>query len=81
MPKLSKYTLEYNEKKEKWDLKKDETHQVVKSFPTKEDATKGGVLKTSVGTSGGSVKIQKQDGHFEEERTYPPSADPHRSKG
>lgn len=29
----------------------------------------------------GSVKIHKEDGTFQEERTYPGSADPHKSKG
>ncbi|EKT4473257.1 DUF2188 domain-containing protein [Pseudomonas putida] len=29
----------------------------------------------------GSVKIHSRTGHIEQERTYPRSADPHRSKG
>jgi hypothetical protein len=28
-----------------------------------------------------TVKIHKENGRFQEERTYPPKADPHRSKG
>ncbi len=81
MEKLPKYTLEFNEKKDKWDLKKDKSKQLLKSFQTKEDATKGGVLEKAVGPAGGSVKIQKKNGRLDEERTYPGSKDPRKSPG
>lgn len=80
MSKLPKYTLEKNERKDTWDLRKDKTHDLVKSFDTKADATKGGVLEKAVGGEG-SVKIQKENGRFQEERTYPRSKDPRESKG
>lgn len=57
--KLKKYTLEYNERKGTWPLKNDSTNRVVKSFDTKQDATRGGALRRAVGPEGGSVKIQK----------------------
>lgn len=81
MTKLSKYTLKPNEKKSKWDLENDKTNQVVKSFSTKGEATTGGVLKKILGDNGGSVKIQKENGRFQEERTYPSNRDPRESKG
>ena len=81
MGKLPKYTLEFDEKKDRWALEHDKTGKVIKTFDTKEDATKGGVLKKALGEDGGSVKIQKENGRFQEERTYPSSADPHSSKG
>ncbi len=81
MAKLPKYTLEFDEKKDKWNLENDKTDKVVKTFNTKADATKGGVLEKALGKDGGSVKIQKADGKFQEERTYPGSADPASSKG
>lgn len=81
MAKLTKYTLVHNEKRNRWDLENDKTDNVVKSFKTKEDATAGGVLSRAVGAEGGSVKIQKVDGKFQEERTYPRSADPKSSPG
>jgi hypothetical protein len=81
MAKLPKYTLEYNENKDRWDLENDKTNKVVKSFETKEVATAGGVLKKVLGKEGGSVKIQKENGKIQEERTYPRSADPKESKG
>ena len=81
MGKLPKFTLEFDEKKDKWALENDKTNKTVKTFETKADATKGGVLEKAVGKGGGSVKIQKLDGKFQEERTYPGSKDPKSSKG
>jgi hypothetical protein len=81
MAKLPKYTLTHNERKDRWDLTNDKSDKVVKTFDTKAKATKGGVLERALGTSGGSVKIQKQNGRYQEERTYPGSADPKSSKG
>jgi hypothetical protein len=71
MSKLAKYTLTHNDNKDQWDLEDDKTGKVVKSFETKAEATKGGVLERAVGRSGGSVKIQKGNGRFQEVRTYP----------
>lgn len=81
MGRLPKYTLEFNEKKENWELENDKTDKVIKTFETKEDATARGVLKKALGSDGGSVKIQKLDGKFQEERTFPKSADPKSSLG
>ena len=81
MANLKKFTLTKNENKERWDLTNDKTNRVVKTFNTKADATTGGVLSKAVGKEGGSVKIQLTNGKFEEERTYPRSKDPRRSKG
>ena len=81
MPKLTKFTLEYDEKKAKWVLENDVTNKTVKTFATKLAATGGGALKKALGEDGGSVKIHKLNGRFQEERTFPRSADPRRSKG
>lgn len=78
MAKLPKYTL--FEKMGYWVLSKDSSGQVVKRFDTKAKATAGGALRQAVGGVG-SVKIQKLNGRIQEERTYPRSADPKRSKG
>lgn len=80
MAKLTKFTLTHNEKKDRWDLKSDKTDKVVKTFNTKAEATAGGVLKKATGGDA-SVKIQKMDGKFQEERTFPGSADPKSSPG
>ena len=81
MATLRKLTLDFNERKDRWDLTDDKTDRVIKTFDTKRDATKGGVLRRALGSDGGSVKIQKENGRFQEERTYPSWKDPHKSKG
>jgi hypothetical protein len=80
MTNLPKFTLTYNENKETWDLENDKTDKTIKRFETKEEATKRGILKKTIGGIG-SVKIQKMNGRFDEERTFPKSADPKKSKG
>jgi hypothetical protein len=81
MANLRKFTLDHNEQKDRWDLKNDVTNRVVKTFETKSDATAGGAIKQVLGIEGGSVKIQKENGRYQEERTYPRSKDPRSSKG
>lgn len=81
MPKLPKFTLTFDEKKDRWALENDATNGTVRTFDTKAAATRGGVLERAVGADGGSVKIQKENGRFQEERTYPRSRDPKESKG
>ncbi len=81
MPKLAKYTLAFDEKSGKWTLKNDRTKRVEQTFRTKGRAISGGVLKRAVGRAGGSVKIQKENGRIQEERTYPGSRDSRKSKG
>lgn len=78
---LRKLTLTHNKKKGTWDLKQDKGNQVLHSFRTKANATKGGALKKVLGKKGGSVKIAKITGGYQEERTYPGSKDPRSSKG
>jgi hypothetical protein len=78
---LKKYTLQYNERKEQWDLKADGSGTVIKAFEFKTEATAGGALRKALGKAGGSVKIQKINGRFQEERTYPRSEDPRGSRG
>ncbi|MBZ5571989.1 MAG: DUF2188 domain-containing protein [Acidobacteriia bacterium] len=80
MGNLPKFTLTKNEQKDRWDLEHDKTGKVVRSWDTKAEATKGGVLERAVGGEG-SVKIQKENGRFQEERTFPRSEDPRKSKG
>lgn len=81
MADLPKFTLQHNPKTEAWDLKSDGSNRKVASFEHKADATKGGALSSALGSNGGSVKITKLDHTYQEERTYPRSADPKRSKG
>jgi hypothetical protein len=78
---LPKFTLAKNKGKDRWDLTNDTSDKVVKSFERKSDATKGGVLSKAIGPGGGSIKIQKVNRRFGEERTFPRNKDPRFSKG
>ena len=81
MDSLSRYTLVHDDRNDDWALKNDATGRTVRRFETKDEATKGGVLEEVLGSQGGSVKIQKENGLYQEERTYPRSRDPRASKG
>jgi hypothetical protein len=80
MAKLPRFSLSKNEKTKKWELKKEGSGAVVKTFASKAAATKGGVLEKAV-SGMGSVRIRKRNGKIQEERTYPRSMDPRGSKG
>ena len=64
---------------ETWKLRKWGSDRAIRSFETKEDGMK--FSTDYVGEHGGSLKVKKEDGTFQEERTYPRSADPHSSPG
>jgi len=65
-----RFTLTHNETTNTWDLKNDDSDKLVRSFDTKEAATRAGVLEKALGKKGGSVTIRKKGGVFEEERRY-----------
>jgi len=75
--KLPRFDLVKDKKNDDWALKRGD--KVVERFDTKADATAGGVLKGAVGE--GTVRIHKEDGKIQEERTYPRSEDPKGSPG
>lgn len=78
---LTRFTLSKDRGREDWKLTNDQTGRVLRRFETKTDATAGGTLRAAIGSKGGSVRIQNQDGRYQEERTFPGSADPKRSPG
>lgn len=62
-----------------WELKKEGAARASKTA-----ATKAEIVEVASGFLQGrtaSLKIHKEDGTIQEERTYPRSADPSRSKG
>ena len=75
-----RFTLKKDKHLGGWALM-DQAGNIVRIFSTKADALAGGKLERLVGKHGGSVLIHKQDGRFEEERTYPPPRDPSVSPG
>ena len=81
MPRLPTYTLSFDRTKNDWKLEHDASDRIVRRFETKEDATARGVLKSAVGGNGGSVRIEKKQGGYDEERTFPRNRDPRKSPG
>ena len=65
----------------KYKLKKEHAERASKVI----DSNKQGAIKESknfiMNQGGGSLKIHKNSGGFQEERTYPKSIDPKKSKG
>lgn len=76
---LDEYTLHKDRKSARWRLEKEGSDRAKKTYGTKADALKS--LRDDVGSGGGSVRIRKTDNTIQEERTYPRSKDPRRSKG
>lgn len=76
---LPKYTLHKDQESQKWRLEKEGADRAIKTFTTKDAALQG--LPDAVGKSGGSVRIRKVDNTIQEERTYPRSQDPKKSRG
>ena len=66
-------------KEDQWKLEKEHSDRSIRNFDTKDQAKNFGV--DYMKDHGGSLKIHKQDGKIQEERTYPRSADPRKSKG
>jgi hypothetical protein len=62
----------------RWDFK-EEGGAVISAYDTKSQALDG--ARRTVEREGGSLKIHRADGTFEEERTYPRSEDPVKSPG
>lgn len=81
MARLPQYFLEKDKARGDWTLTRQGASRVSKRFGTKAEATKGGALSAAVGKAGGSVRIKKENGRIQEERTFPRSRDPKRSPG
>ena len=64
---------------EKWKFQKQGAKRALKVFETKQEGMEESV--EFMHNHGGSLKIHKKDGSYQEERTYPRSADPRKSPG
>ncbi|RIV80505.1 DUF2188 domain-containing protein [Aurantiacibacter xanthus] len=80
MAKMPKYDLNKRDDG-KWALEPEGGGRAKKLFDRKSDAIAGGVLGNALGPSGGSVRIRKENGQYQEERTFPRSKDPKSSPG
>ena len=65
-----KYTLRFDNDKNKWVLKHDATEKVIRTFKSKEDGTRAGVLRKALGQQGGTVTIRTRTGVLDEERNF-----------
>jgi hypothetical protein len=79
--KLKKFPSTTTRRKGDWRLTNDATDKVVERFEFKVDATKAGVLSQAIGSDRGTVRIKAQDNKYQEERTFPRTADPESSQG
>ncbi|MBA1204229.1 DUF2188 domain-containing protein [Pseudomonas capeferrum] len=68
-----------NPTSEGWELKKEGAERASKRGATKQELVSA--LSDYFDGKTASVKIHRADGSIEEERTYPRSADPSKSKG
>jgi hypothetical protein len=66
-------------KDDKWALTKEGNERASKTAETKQDLIDA--TRDFMSDKVGSVKIHKQDGKFQEERTYQRKNDPKKSKG
>jgi hypothetical protein len=65
-----RFNLTHNAKTNQWELRNARTNRLVKSFGSKKEATKRGVLEKCLGRAGGSVQIRTKGGVLDEERRY-----------
>jgi len=66
-----KFTLRFDQSKESWVLKHDDTEKVVRTFKSKEEGSRAGILRKTLGKSGGIVVLRTKTGVFDEERVFP----------
>lgn len=65
---------------DQWKLKQEGSKRSSEVYDTKSDALKNAPNFVR-DHGGGSLKIHKENGRIQEERTYPRSADPKKTKG
>lgn len=71
MTGLPKYHLTCDKDRNDWELKREGAKRATRRFATKGEAMGHRVLEKLLGSKGGSVRIHRMDGTFEEERTFP----------
>jgi hypothetical protein len=81
MLNLPKYTLSHDQKKDDWTLREDSSGRIKRRFDSKAEEQLAECCAEPLGQVADPVKIQKMDGTFQEERTFPRSKDPKRSPG
>ena len=70
---------ELRKKDDEWKLQQQGACRAIKVFPTKDQGMT--FSREYVAEHGGSLKIKKENGRIQEERTYPRKDDPRRTPG
>jgi hypothetical protein len=66
-----KFTLRFDQSKASWVLKHDDSERIIRMFKSKEEGSRAGILRKSLGKSGGIVVLRTKTGVFDEERVFP----------
>ena len=66
-----KFTLRFDNSKKTWVLQHEDTAKVIRTFKSKEDGSRAGVLRKTLGHQGGIVVLRTKTGVFDEERVFP----------
>ena len=66
-----KFTLRFDQAKASWVLTHDDSERIVRMFKSKEEGSRAGVLRKTLGKSGGIVVLRTKTGVFDEERVFP----------
>ena len=67
--------------KGKWKFRKEKAERSIRNFDTKDEAMEYAVAFMNKKNRVGSLKIHKESGEIQEERTYPRSMDPKETAG
>lgn len=76
---MKNYHITKSKNGESWGLKQEGAQRSSVVAPTKKEIIKA--ASEFMKNKEGSVKIHKEDGRIQEERTYPRASDPHKTKG
>ena len=66
-----KFTLRFDNARAQWVLTQEGTDKIVGTFKSKEDGSRAGVLRKTLGKQGGIVVLRTRSGVFDEERVFP----------
>jgi hypothetical protein len=66
-----KFALCFDTTKEQWVLKHADTNKIVRTFKSKKDGGRAGVLRKALGKLGGTVVLRTKEGVYDAERTFP----------
>jgi hypothetical protein len=66
-----KFALCFDETKAQWVLKHQSTNKIVRTFKSKKDGGRAGVLRKALGKLGGTVILRTKGGVYDAERNFP----------